>query len=93
MSPFLGKKYSKEDIEQACSLFSSKIMINYVTDEDVLNKIANQKIVAVFGGASERGRRALGNRSILADPRNIAMKAQINQKVKHREWFRPRLPM
>ena len=46
----------------------------------------------IFGGGSESGRRALGNRSILADPRNPGMKDMINEKVKHRQWFRPFAP-
>jgi len=46
----------------------------------------------VFGGGSESGRRALGNRSILADPRHSNIKDKINTKVKHREWFRPFAP-
>ncbi len=54
--------------------------------------LENQKIVSVFGGGSESGRRALGNRSIIADPRNEKMKEIINEKVKHRQWFRPFAP-
>ena len=54
--------------------------------------LQNQNIVAVFGGGSESGRRALGNRSILADPRDPDMKDIINEKVKHRQWFRPFAP-
>ena len=50
------------------------------------------KIVSVFGGGSESGRRALGNRSILADPRSPKMKDKINEKVKHRQWYRPFAP-
>ena len=92
MSPYLGKIYTKKDVKNACSLFQSKIKLERATDMDVLNKIYEQKITAVFGGGSESGRRALGNRSILADPRNPDMKTLINEKVKHREWFRPLAP-
>ena len=63
-----------------------------VTDEEVIDLLDNQNIVAVFGGGSESGRRALGNRSILADPRSDKMKDTINEKVKHRQWFRPFAP-
>ena len=49
-------------------------------------------IVSVFNGKSESGRRALGNRSILVDPRRSEMKDIINEKVKHRAWFRPFAP-
>ncbi len=92
ISPYLGKTYTKKDVKNARKLFKDNIKFEQATDEDVLNKINEQKIVAVFGGGSESGRRALGNRSILADPRNPDMKALINEKVKHREWFRPLAP-
>lgn len=92
MSPYLGKIYTRKDVKTACKQFSEKIRVSKASDEDVLDKINNQKIVSVFGGGSESGRRALGNRSILADPRNPNMKALINEKVKHREWFRPFAP-
>jgi carbamoyltransferase len=51
--------------------------------------LAEQKIVAVFHGSMELGPRALGNRSILADPRQPDMREHLNRKVKHREFFRP----
>lgn len=92
MSPYLGKIYTRKDVKNACRLFSDKITVSKAADEDVLNKIKHQKIVSVFGGGSESGRRALGNRSILADPRNPKMKELINAKVKHRKWFRPFAP-
>jgi predicted NodU family carbamoyl transferase len=44
------------------------------------------------GCGSEVGPRALGNRSILADPRDVAIKDRINSRVKHRAWFRPFAP-
>ena len=71
---------------------SDKVVAKVVTGDDVVQLLNDQKIVAVFGGGSESGRRALGNRSILADPRNKDMKDTINKKVKHRQWFRPFAP-
>ena len=50
------------------------------------------QIVGWMQGRSEVGARALGNRSILADPRIAEMKDSINARVKHREWFRPFAP-
>ena len=44
-----------------------------VKDEDVIELLCNQNIICVYGGGSESGRRALGNRSILADPRSPKM--------------------
>jgi len=54
--------------------------------------IADGKIVAWFQGRMEFGPRALGNRSLLADPRRPDMRHILNQKVKHREDFRPFAP-
>lgn len=54
--------------------------------------IANGYITARFAGAAEFGPRALGNRSILCDPRGGHMKDHLNAKVKHREAFRPFAP-
>ncbi|MGO9590063.1 MAG: carbamoyltransferase [Candidatus Acidiferrales bacterium] len=54
--------------------------------------IADGKIVGWFQGAAEWGPRALGNRSILADPRRPEMKDILNERIKHRESFRPFAP-
>ena len=60
--------------------------------EDVAQEIANGKIVGWFQDKSESGNRALGNRSILADPRNPNIKDIINHTIKKREDFRPFAP-
>jgi carbamoyltransferase len=91
-TPYLGASYTQSDIEKACSDRYDQVKYKVVTDTDVLQLLADQKIVALFGGRSESGRRALGNRSIIADPRNHNMKSIINTKVKHRQWFRPFAP-
>jgi carbamoyltransferase len=54
--------------------------------------IINGKIIGWMQGRSESGPRALGNRSILCDPRDPNMKDYLNNKVKHREWYRPFAP-
>ena len=59
-----------------------------VTPADVAKIIADKNIVAMYQGASEAGPRALGNRSILYDPRDPDGKDHVNT-VKNREWFRP----
>ena len=89
-SSYLGPNYNNEDVLTA--LKNSDCKWNKTTDKDVIDLICDQKIISVFGGGSESGRRALGNRSILADPRNENMKDIINEKVKHRQWFRPFAP-
>lgn len=55
---------------------------------DIATALVDQKTVAVFNGLAESGPRALGNRSILFDPRNPSAKDIINS-IKHREWYRP----
>ncbi|HUP56206.1 MAG TPA: carbamoyltransferase C-terminal domain-containing protein, partial [Bdellovibrionota bacterium] len=55
----------------------------------VADAISRGKVVAWFQGRSEFGPRALGGRSILADPRSSTMRDHLNFQVKHREWFRP----
>jgi carbamoyltransferase len=60
--------------------------------KEVAHAIANGKIVGWYQGKSESGNRALGNRSILADPRNPKIKDIINSTIKLREDFRPFAP-
>ena len=60
-----------------------------ITDKNkAIEIILNQEILAIFQGKSEMGPRALGNRSLLFDPRNKEGKTIVN-KVKKREWYRP----
>ena len=92
-SPYLGYVYQKAVIEKTIlSMFQDEVVYRECSDDEVLDMLEDQKIISVFGGGSESGRRALGNRSILADPRSPKMKDLINEKVKHRQWFRPFAP-
>ena len=58
------------------------------TKEEAIEKILNQEMVTIFQGHSEWGARALGNRSMLFDPRNKNAKEIVN-KIKGRQWWRP----
>lgn len=92
-NPYLGKEYSKEEIESAiakCSVADYSYKEDYLVETAKL--IAEGNIVGWFQGGSEIGPRALGHRSILADPRNKDMKDIINSRVKFREAFRPFAP-
>ena len=91
-TPYLGPTYEYDEISKAIDNKKELINVSNATDSDVVNLLKEQKIVSVFGGGSESGRRALGNRSILCDPRSPKMKDMINEKVKHRQWFRPFAP-
>src|SRR4029453_6300223 len=61
--------------------------------QEVAQAISAGAIVAVYFGGCEFGPRALGHRSLLADPRDPKMKDTLNQRVKHREWYRPFAPI
>lgn len=89
-TPYLGVTYDKETILE--QLKNYDLSYEDTTDDIILEKLNNQKIISVFGGGSESGRRALGNRSILSDPRSPKMKDLLNDKVKHRQWYRPFAP-
>ena len=91
-SPYLGYTYSKDDVEAAIKSRDSEIEVIGADDDYVIQTMINKKIISVFGGGSESGRRALGNRSILADPTHAETKDIVNEKVKHRQWFRPFAP-
>jgi len=58
----------------------------------ISDKIIDGKIIGWYQGRSESGPRALGNRSILCDPRDPKMKDYLNERIKHRENFRPFAP-
>jgi carbamoyltransferase len=95
---YLGREYSDKDIEQAFwNGWDGKLPFQWWDDVNKIppimaKHIADGKICAWYHGRSEYGPRALGNRSILADPRNPNMKDHLNAKVKHRESFRPFTP-
>lgn len=91
-TPYLGRSYSINEIELSLKNRSDKADHRKSSISELIELLDNQKIVSVFGGGSESGRRALGNRSILADPRSPDMKKMINEKVKHRQWYRPFAP-
>ena len=96
MQPFfnLGPEYSDDEIFR----FLNKHSIPYIKNDKIspaklaADEIAQGKIVGIFQGPGEFGPRALGFRSILADPRDNRMKEKINAAVKYREPFRPFAP-
>ena len=98
-SPYLGKKFSDEYVEKllVSSSYNLKITSKFIKNESQLFKITAKlisegKVIGWFQDKMEFGPRALGNRSILADPRNPNMKSIINMKIKRRESFRPFAP-
>jgi carbamoyltransferase len=92
---FLGPAYSNEEVNKALSKY--KASYKYIDNFDALCKAAASrlnegKIGGWFQGRMEFGPRALGNRSILADPRNKEMQKRLNLQIKFREGFRPFAP-
>ena len=79
--------YTTNEIVDTADKYESTRVFE-ATNKDVIDLITNKNIVAVFQGRSEAGPRALGNRSILYDPRDPDGKDFVN-KVKRREYFRP----
>ena len=91
-NPYLGTRYDNEqlaDIIQECKL---NAVYHEEIEAETAKLLAEGNIICWFQGAMEIGPRALGNRSILADPTQPHMKDKINAEVKHREAYRPFAP-
>lgn len=92
---YLGPSFSNDEIEAAIQQY--KAVATAFKNKDELNQtvaanIANGNVIGWFQGRMEFGPRALGNRSIIADPRNPEMQKKLNLKIKYREGFRPFAP-
>lgn len=91
---YYGPEYSNEDIKKVLDMAKQDYV--YLEEPELLRRtaelLAEGKIVGWFQGRMEWGPRALGNRSILADPTRPNMKDLLNYYVKHREEFRPFAP-
>lgn len=93
-NPFWGPEFSDREIEDI--LKNRGIRYEKLSDSELFIRaakdIANRKIIGWFQGRTEWGPRALGNRSILADPRDKGIKDILNERIKRRENFRPFAP-
>lgn len=91
---YLGPAYTQQPIEEKLKTMGAHFRT--LTDEALLDAtvdaLCDGKVVGWFQGNMEFGPRALGNRSILADPRSSDMQKALNLKVKNRESFRPFAP-
>lgn len=91
---YLGPQYSQEEIEARLSAIGA--VYETVSDEQLIDQVAHAleqgKAIGWHQGRMEFGPRALGGRSILADPRSALVQKQLNLKVKYRESFRPFAP-
>ncbi len=96
-SPLFGPEYPVPCIEKALQKYTGRVHVRHfpsleATCAEAARLIAEGRVVAWFRGRLEYGPRALGNRSILADPGHPAMRDRINAMVKMREAFRPFAP-
>ena len=96
---YWGPEYSREQIRRAIdsnALTQKGCAVSQLAEQELMRRaaaiIADGKILGWFQGRAEWGPRALGNRSIVADPRRPEMKDILNRRIKHREIFRPFAP-
>jgi carbamoyltransferase len=91
---YFGKKATEKEIIE--SLNEKGVAYTILSDEQLFEKVTNKLIdggvIGWFQGRAEFGPRALGNRSILVDPRRVDAKDLLNEKIKRRESFRPFAP-
>ncbi|MGH9740764.1 MAG: carbamoyltransferase family protein [Candidatus Acidiferrum sp.] len=89
---YLGPEFDDESIETALRTYKLKYTRVNDAAATAAELLSNGKILGWFQGRMEFGPRALGSRSILADPRDPEMNAKVNNAVKFREWWRPFAP-
>ncbi|GAA3105135.1 carbamoyltransferase family protein [Streptomyces echinatus] len=97
VTPYLGPEYDDEAIEQALRECAGRVEWTRLSDDEVVTRVAEllteKVVVGWYEGRIEHGPRALGHRSILANPAFPDIKDIINTRVKHREPFRPFAPL
>jgi hypothetical protein len=94
---YQGRDFTADVIAEALADMEPWVDVQtFATEEEMLAdavmRLDEGKVLAWFQGRSEFGQRALGARSILADPRDLSMRRVINERVKQREWYRPLAP-
>jgi len=89
---YWGPGFSNREIKKAIE--DSAVRYDYLKNPEIeaARAISKGRVIGWFQGRMEFGQRALGNRSILADPRDPQTKDKINRLIKHREWYRPFAP-
>ena len=94
---YVGKPYSEKEVAGALERFLVRIQVDARRSDNVCRDtarlLADQRVIGWFQDRSEFGPRALGNRSLIADPRRPEMKDILNSRVKHRQAFRPFAPI
>jgi carbamoyltransferase len=94
---YVGKRYTDQEVANAISKPLVRVQTTQTQSDniarDTAKLLADQKVIGWFQDRSEFGPRALGNRSLIADPRKPEMKDILNSRVKHRQPFRPFAPI
>lgn len=94
---YVGRRYTDEEVDAATAKSLVRVQTTQTKSEniarDTARLLADQRVIGWFQDRSEFGPRALGNRSLLADPRKPEMKDILNSRVKHRQPFRPFAPI
>ncbi|MET7641810.1 carbamoyltransferase C-terminal domain-containing protein [Streptomyces sp. NPDC005438] len=97
VTPYLGPAYEESAIERALHDFEDRVQWTRLTEDELIDQVADllteKVVIGWFQGRLEHGPRALGHRSILANPKFPDIKDVINTRVKHREPFRPFAPI
>ena len=95
LGSYLGPAYSDEDIVTTLKQYKAHYT-HYTSTDTLCDAVAEMidmgMVVGWYQGRAEFGPRALGNRTIIADPRNTSMQQKLNLKIKYREGFRPFAP-
>jgi carbamoyltransferase len=96
-NPYLGPWYSNDEIKEELDKQSNDVWYEYKNHSELIpiisKEITDGNVIGWYEGRMEFGSRALGNRSILANPRDPQMKSRVNRVIKKREGFRPFAPI
>ena len=96
-NPYLGPTFNTDDVVTALKVYEKDVWSERKLYEQITNIVADEivdgNVIGWVEGRMEFGARALGNRSILANPRDPQMKSRLNRVIKKREGFRPFAPM
>lgn len=94
--PYLGSEYSENDIKKTLYNFSEKVDFIKLNNDQIIEHaskaLIKNKVICTFMGRMEHGPRALGNRSILANPFFKETRDKINLQIKKRPWYQPLCP-
>lgn len=96
-NPYLGTFNTNDEIEIELKNYENEVWYEFKNHSDIVTiiskEITNGNVIGWYEGRMEFGSRALGNRSIFANPRDPQMKARVNKVIKKREGFRPFAPI